>query len=50
MHKVTERGIEKLGTDNEISEEDRKFIREMFRELEETEVPPYGYAVFIPDE
>lgn len=50
MHKVTKRGIEKLGTYNEISEEDHEFIEELFRENEEAEKPPYGYALFIPDE
>lgn len=40
MLKVTDRGIEKMGTFNEISEEDREFINEMFAQFADYEKSP----------
>lgn len=46
MIKVTERGIEKLGDEVEISQEDHEFIRDMFDGYSNHEVPEYGYTIF----
>lgn len=40
MLKFTSRGIEKMGTLNEISEEDQEFINEMFDEFANYERHP----------
>jgi hypothetical protein len=40
MLKFTDRGIERMGSLNEISEEDREFINEMFNEFANHEKHP----------
>lgn len=39
MFKVTKRGIEELGEPTELSEEDREFIEEMFKEFSDYQKP-----------
>lgn len=46
MIKVTERGIEKLGNEIELSEEDIEFIEDMFEEYSNYYRPEYGYDLF----
>lgn len=50
MIKVTERGIEELGEEIELSQEDREFIRDMFEKNSKAGLPEYGYSIFEPED
>lgn len=39
MYKYTNRGIERIGGENEVSQEDREFIRDLFEDFSDFEKP-----------